>query len=203
MPAAIQRNEGKTPEGDALGTPDETSVWIGLVIGKTEHVADVFGEVGSPLAASAVANDEAEIEAILARPESFGSPAPVVDQPGSQARLVHGVGAGNDELLEQLRVLNGYDIDLAVDATRLIIRLGDALQVSRRPRSAQWIPSSTMQRNGSCWPGTQYRGRCPRQVAATSRGRFGNARRASRRRSLMPSASRSRFRPSTRPARWR
>ena len=158
--------------------PDETTVWIGLDIGKTEHFADVLDEAGSPLFAGAVANDEAAIEALLARAESFGSPALVVDQPGSLARLVLGVAArrgvpvayvpglvmrraadlypgesktdrrdafvladtgrtrrhqvhwldaGNDELLEQLRVLNGYDTDLAADATRLSNRLRDAL----------------------------------------------------------------------------
>ena len=67
--------------------PDETTVWIGLDIGKTEHFADVLDEAGSPLFAGAVANDEAAIEALLARAESFGSPALVVDQPGSLARL--------------------------------------------------------------------------------------------------------------------
>ena len=161
-----------------MRTPDETTVWIGLDIGKTEHFADVLDEAGSPLFAVAVANDEAAIKALIARAESFGSPALVVDQPGSLARLVLGVAArrgvpvayvpglvmrraadlypgesktdrrdafvladtgrtrrhqvhwldaGNDELLEQLRVLNGYDTDLAADATRLTNRLRDAL----------------------------------------------------------------------------
>ena len=161
-----------------MRTPDETTVWIGLDIGKTEHFADVLDEAGAPLFAGAVANDEAAIEALIARAESFGSPALVVDQPGSLARLVLGVAArrgvpvayvpglvmrraadlypgesktdrrdafvladtgrtrrhqvhwldaGNDELLEQLRVLNGYDTDLAADATRLSNRLRDAL----------------------------------------------------------------------------
>ena len=161
-----------------MSTPDETTVWIGLDIGKTEHFADVLDEAGSPLFARAVANDEAAIEALIARAESFGSPALVVDQPGSLARLVlavaarrgvpvayvpglvmrraadlypgesktdrrdafvladtgrtrrhqvHWLDAGNDELLEQLRVLNGYDTDLAADATRHSNRLRDAL----------------------------------------------------------------------------
>ena len=177
-PAAFLWNEGETPEGVAVGTPDETTVWIGLDSGKTEHFADVLDEAGSPLFARAVANDEAAIEALIARAESFGSPALVVDQPGSLARLVlavaarrgvpvayvpglvmrraadlypgesktdrrdafvladtgrtrrhqvHWLDAGNDELLEQLRVLNGYDTDLAADATRLSNRLRDAL----------------------------------------------------------------------------
>ena len=112
------------------------------------------------------------------RAASFGSPALVVDQAGSLAKLVitvaarHGVpvayvpglvmrraadlypgeaktdrrdafvladfgrtrrrqlhwtDTGSDELLDQLRVLNGYDADLAADATRLSNRLRDAL----------------------------------------------------------------------------
>ena len=139
------------------------------------HSADlpcVFGR------ASGVANDEAAIAALLDRAASFGSPALVVDQAGSLAKLVitvaarHGVpvayvpglvmrraadlypgeaktdrrdafvladfgrtrrrqlhwtDTGSDELLDQLRVLNGYDADLAADATRLSNRLRDAL----------------------------------------------------------------------------
>ena len=76
-----------------MSTPDETTVWIGLDIGKTEHFADVLDEAGSPLFARAVANDEADIEALIARAESLGSPALVVDQPGSLARLVLAVAA--------------------------------------------------------------------------------------------------------------
>ena len=76
-----------------MSTPDETTVWIGLDIGKTEHFADVLDEAGSPLFARAVANGEADIEALLARAESLGSPALVVDQPGSLARLVLAVAA--------------------------------------------------------------------------------------------------------------
>ena len=111
-------------------------------------------------------NDETDIEALLDRASSFGTPALVVDQPGSLASLVlavaarrrvpvayvpglvmcraadlyageaktdrrdafvlpetgrirrhqvHWLDAGNDELLAQLRVLNGYDADLATD----------------------------------------------------------------------------------------
>ena len=172
-----------------MGTPDETTVWIGLDIGKTEHFADVLDEAGSPLFARAVANDEAAIEALIARAESLGSPALVVDQPGSLARLVlavaarrgvpvayvpglvmrraadlypgesktdrrdafvladtgrtrrhqvHWLDAGNDELLEQLRVLNGYDTDLAARRAGLGTgfsghspRIGIALDPSR------------------------------------------------------------------------
>ena len=60
-PAAFLWNKGETPEGVAVGTPDETTVWIGLDIGKTEHFADVLDDEGSSLFASGVANDEAAI----------------------------------------------------------------------------------------------------------------------------------------------
>jgi hypothetical protein len=40
---------------------------------------------------------------------------------------VHWLDAGSDELLARLRVLNGFDIDLAADQTRLTNRLRDAL----------------------------------------------------------------------------
>jgi transposase len=42
-------------------------------------------------------------------------------------RQVHWLDTGSDELLAQLRVLNGFDIDLAADLTRLTNRLRDAL----------------------------------------------------------------------------
>ncbi|MYH67293.1 MAG: IS110 family transposase [Dehalococcoidia bacterium] len=45
----------------------------------------------------------------------------------TRRRQVHWLDASDDELLEQLRVLNGYDADLAADATRLSNRLRDAL----------------------------------------------------------------------------
>ena len=161
-----------------MGTPDDIDVWIGLDIGKAEHFADVLDAAGSPLFSAAVANDEADIEALLDRAASFGAPALVVDQPGSLASLVlavaarrgvpvayvpglvmrraadlypgeaktdrrdafvladtgrtrrcqvHWLDARDDELLAQLRVLNGFDADLAADATRLSNRLRDAL----------------------------------------------------------------------------
>ena len=71
-----------------MGTPDDIDVRIGLDIGKAEHFADVLDAAGSPLFSRAVANDEAEIEALLDRATSIGSPALVVDQPGSLASLV-------------------------------------------------------------------------------------------------------------------
>jgi hypothetical protein len=47
-------------------------------------------------------------------------------------KQVNWLDAGADELLASLRVLNGFDIDLATDATRLASRLRDALTSSSR-----------------------------------------------------------------------
>ena len=76
-----------------MGTPDDIDVWIGLDIGKAEHFADVLDDAGSPLFSAAVANNEADIAALLDRAASFGAPALVVDQRGSLASLVLAVAA--------------------------------------------------------------------------------------------------------------
>ena len=140
---------------------------------------------GSPLFSRAVANDEAEIEALLDRATPVGSPALVVDQPGSLASLVlavavrrdvpvayvpglvmrraadlypgeaktdrrdafvladtgrtrrhqvHWLDARDDELLAQLRVLNGYESDRSASPqeSRVGCRGADTNR-SRRP----------------------------------------------------------------------
>jgi transposase len=51
----------------------------------------------------------------------------LADTGRTRRKQVHWLGASSDELLAALRVLNGYDIDLAADATRLASRLRDAL----------------------------------------------------------------------------
>ena len=51
----------------------------------------------------------------------------LADTGRTRRRQVHWLDARDDELLAQLRVLNGYDADLAADATRLSNRLRDAL----------------------------------------------------------------------------
>ncbi|HEX4867487.1 MAG TPA: IS110 family transposase [Acidimicrobiales bacterium] len=51
----------------------------------------------------------------------------IADTARLRRRQVHWLDTGSDELLEQLRVLNGFDIDLAADLTRLTNRLRDAL----------------------------------------------------------------------------
>ena len=217
-----------------MGTPDETTVWIGLDIGKTEHFADVLDDEGSSLFAGGVANDEAAIAALLDRAASLGSPALVVDQAGSLAKLVitvaarrgvpvayvpglvmrraadlypgeaktdrrdafvladfgrtrrrqlHWIDTGSDELLGQLRVLGGYDADLAADATRLSNRLRDALTSVSPALERVLGPSSTAPAYATCLPATPRRRRWRRLAAAASGARSGSARRASRPRS--------------------
>jgi transposase len=51
----------------------------------------------------------------------------IADTGRTRRKQVHWLDVGSDELLACLRVLNGYDIDLAADATRLASRLRDAL----------------------------------------------------------------------------
>lgn len=51
----------------------------------------------------------------------------IADTARSRRRQVHWLDVGNDERLAQLRVLNGFDVDLAADLTRLTNRLRDAL----------------------------------------------------------------------------
>lgn len=161
-----------------MSTPDDVNVWIGLDVGKEEHFADVLDDEGESLFARPVANNEADLVAVIERAGEHGTPGLVIDQPGSIAQLaiavanrlevpvayvpglvmrraadlypgeaktdrrdafviadtartrrrsVHWLDAGSDELLDQLRVLNGFDVDLAADLTRLTNRLRDSL----------------------------------------------------------------------------
>jgi transposase len=51
----------------------------------------------------------------------------IADTARTRRRSVHWLDADSDELLDQLRVLNGFDVDLAADLTRLTNRLRDSL----------------------------------------------------------------------------
>lgn len=51
----------------------------------------------------------------------------IADTGRTRRKQVHWLDVGSDELLDRLRVLNGFDIDLAADQTRLTNRCRDAL----------------------------------------------------------------------------
>ncbi|MGC8512093.1 MAG: IS110 family transposase [Acidimicrobiales bacterium] len=51
----------------------------------------------------------------------------IADTGRTRRKQVHWLDAGSNDLLDQLRVLNGFDIDLAADQTRIANRLRDAL----------------------------------------------------------------------------
>lgn len=51
----------------------------------------------------------------------------IADTGRTRRHQVHWLDLGSDELLERLRVLNGFDIDLAADQMRLTNRCRDAL----------------------------------------------------------------------------
>ena len=70
-----------------MATPAQVDVQVGLDIGKGEHFADVLDDGGERLFARAVANDQADLEALLDRAARHGTPGLVIDQPGSIAQL--------------------------------------------------------------------------------------------------------------------
>ena len=88
---------------------------------------------------------------------------------------VHWLDAGNDELLAQLRVLNGYDADLATDATRLSNRLRDALTGISPALDAFWARGCTIRASGISWHATRLPRHWRRPAAAASRARSGSA----------------------------
>ena len=156
---------------------DAVDVWIGLDVGKESHYATVLDDQGDKLAARSVSNGEDDLEALINTSEKHGTPALVIDQPGSIAQLALAVCKRRDipvayipglvmrraadlypgeaktdpidsfviadtartrrrqvhwlkptdEILEQLQVLNGFDLDLAADTTRITNRLRDCL----------------------------------------------------------------------------
>jgi hypothetical protein len=166
-----------------VATPEQVDVWVGVDVGKDEHFAEVLDNDGERLFARSVVNDQAALEALLARAGEAGTAGLVIDQPGSFAQLalavararqvpvayvpglvmrraavlypgeaktdkrdafviadtgrarrrqLHWLDVGSDELLERLRVLNGFDIDLAADQTRVTNRCPDQRLPSSR-----------------------------------------------------------------------
>ncbi len=76
-----------------MAVPGQVDVWIGLDVGKETHFADVLDNDGERLFARAIANDQADLEALLDRAAVHGTPGLVIDQPGSIAQLALAVAA--------------------------------------------------------------------------------------------------------------
>lgn len=76
-----------------MAAPDDVDVWIGLDVGKDTHFADVLDDAGDRVHARAVGNDEADLDALLADADGYGTPGLVIDQPGSIAQLAIAVAA--------------------------------------------------------------------------------------------------------------
>jgi hypothetical protein len=76
-----------------LPTPEQVDVWIGLDVGKEEHFADVLADNGERRFARSLINDQGDLEALLDRAGELGTPALVIDQPGSIAQLALAVAA--------------------------------------------------------------------------------------------------------------
>jgi Transposase len=88
----------------------------------------------------------------------------IADTGRTRRRQVHWLDAGSDEL----RVLNGFDIDLAADQTRLANRLRDAL-TSVSPALERALGKRLAQAGcGTCWPATRPRPPCGTRAAPGS-----------------------------------
>ena len=74
----------------------QVDVWVGLDVGKEQHFAEVLDDAGARLFASGVANDQAALEQLLGRASEHGSPALVIDQPGSIAQVAIVVARARD-----------------------------------------------------------------------------------------------------------
>jgi hypothetical protein len=204
-------------------------VWVGLDVGKDAHYADVLDDDCEAVFGRAVTNDEADLDAVLARAGEAGVAGLVIDQPGSIAQLaiavaarrgvpvayvpglvmrraadlypgeaktdrrdayvladtartrrrhLHWLDAGNDELLAQLRVLNGFDIDLAADLVRLTNGCVTPWSASRPRSSGPSVPGSVTPVSGTCWPKHRPRPRFDRSAGPASTGSSGGVRRA-------------------------
>ena len=199
-----------------MGTPDDIDVWIGLDIGKAEHFADVLDAAGDQpgslaslvlAVAARLGVPVAYVPGLVMRRAADLYPGEsktdrrdafvLADTGRTRRHQVHWLDAGNDELLDQLRVLNGYDADLAADATRLSNRLRDAL-TSVSPALERVLsprlhhPRAYETSSPAPWL---------RLGVAGSRGRSASARLASRRRSPQLSPRPSTRRPSSSPSR--
>lgn len=76
-----------------MATPAQVDVWVGLDVGKSEHFGDVLDNDGERLFARAVTNGQADLDGLLERAATYGTPGLVIDQPGSIAQLALAVAA--------------------------------------------------------------------------------------------------------------
>jgi hypothetical protein len=84
------------------------------------------------------------------------------------ARRLHWLEV-SDETLERLRLLGGYDDDLAHDVNRAANRLRDMLLAIARRWSGFSAPGSTIRSHGRCWPAIRRLPRCGRREGVGSR----------------------------------
>jgi transposase len=84
----------------------------------------------------------------------------LADTGRNRRRHIHWLDTHSDELLAQLRVLNGFDIDLAADLLRLTNRLRDAL-VSISPPLERVLRRPPQTGTPSCEPRQRLTIRCP------------------------------------------
>jgi Transposase len=109
----------------------------------------------------------------------------IADTGRTRRKQVHWLGVGSDELLDRLRVLNGFDIDLAADQTRL------AKPVPGRPDQRVTGPGTSPRSSPAAGRGAGPAGQVPdahskQPVGPGSPGSSRPARLASPRRSSTP-----------------
>ncbi|MGZ6840296.1 MAG: IS110 family transposase [Frankiaceae bacterium] len=90
------------------------------------------------------------------RPRPTGDAYVLADTARTRRHQVHWLDTESDALLAKLRVLNGFDIDLAADQNRLPNRLRDALtRASPRRWNGPWATASTRPACATCLPSTR------------------------------------------------
>lgn len=125
-----------------MATPEDVDVWVGLDVGKGEHLADVLDDAGERLFSRAAANDQAGVEALLDRGARYGTPGLVIDQPGSIAQLALAVAARREVPVAYVpglvmrRAADLYPGEAKTDRRDAYILAGTA---RTRRRQVQWL----------------------------------------------------------------
>jgi hypothetical protein len=159
LPAQMTR---KNSRGRDTGSHTrQVDVWVGLDVGKSEHFADVLDNDGERLFARAVANDQADLEALLERAARHGIPDLVIDQPGSIAQLALAVAARRGTPVAYVpglvmrRATDLYPGEAKTDRRDAYV-LADTGRTKRK--QVHWLDASS----DECWP------RCGSSTAMTS-----------------------------------